>query len=359
VKKEQIQSSSGRIILRMITVLFLVFLLQGKLACQNEEFAVMFYNVENLFDTIDSPLDDDEFLPGGPRYWGSWRYYSKLNSIYKVIVSANEWMLPQIIGLCEVENQAVVEDLVRSTYLSRHAYRAVYAGGKDERGIGVALLVDTSFFRIKEMKISFPLNGDGSYIATRPVLSARLINTDDSLTVFVTHWPSRRGGATATEGLREMVAVHIDKEVRAARYSFGVGEKIIIMGDLNCEPESEIVTGALRASLHNGIIADTLLYNLSLFGGTENHGSYKYQGLWLIYDQIIVSGSLLEAVGGYRVNNSGLSVFSDNMILVPDTRYNGLKPFSTWTGPVYNGGYSDHLPVTARFELVNSYPAKE
>ncbi|TFH38953.1 MAG: endonuclease, partial [Bacteroidia bacterium] len=128
----------------MILFCNLIILLQGNAMGQPDSFSVMFYNVENLFDTIDSPLNDDEFLPSGTRRWGSWRYWTKLNSIYKVIVSGNEWSIPGIIGLCEVENQAVVNDLIRNTYLSRHPYKAVYAGGKDERGIGVAILADTS-----------------------------------------------------------------------------------------------------------------------------------------------------------------------------------------------------------------------
>jgi endonuclease/exonuclease/phosphatase family metal-dependent hydrolase len=267
--------------------------------------------------------------------------------------------VPVVIGLCEVENQSVIDDLVNYTYLSRHAYRAIYAGGKDERGIGLALIIDTSFFSINEVRVSHPLYEDGSFITTRPILSARLTNRYDSVTVIVTHWPSRRGGATSTEGLREIVAGAVKKEAGLARKIHGPGEKILIMGDLNCEPESMVVKDILGAVQVNGSIADTALYNLSGSDSSAKPGSYKYQGIWLTYDQVIVSGSLINSSTGYRLSNGGLSVFNDEMIMVPDSRYSGLKPYSTWTGPVYNGGYSDHLPVTVRFELASHQSKQE
>lgn len=320
---------------------------------QDERFSVMFYNVENLFDTIDSDLDDDEFLPGGTRRWGSYRYYSKLNSIYKVIVSVNSWSLPRVIGLCEVENQGVIEDLVKYTYLSGHSFKAIYAGSKDERGIGVALLVDTSLFSIDKVDVLYPVDRDGSFITTRSVLMARVINNTDSITLLVTHWPSRRGGAAATDKLRERVAVLIADQIYSIRREYGNGEKIIIMGDLNTEPDEDVITRQLGATAAGSSITDTSLCNLSLSVTGAGTGSYKYQGIWLNYDQVIISGSFYTTTSGYRIARNGFHIFNPVALLTPDKRFNGMKPFSTWSGPVYLGGFSDHLPVVATFIKVD------
>jgi endonuclease/exonuclease/phosphatase family metal-dependent hydrolase len=311
----------------------------------SQERTFMFYNVENLFDTIDSRLDDDEFLPSSPRKWGSYRYYSKLNNLFRVIVTANGWELPDVIGLCEVENRSVLDDLLNYTYLSRHSYTPIFAGSADIRGIGVALLVDTNAFTITDRWIVVPVSSDGEAMDTRSVLFARLSDDVDTITVVVTHWPSRWGGVAATDPLRARVASVISGELGSVRERYGRDEKILLMGDLNSEPEDRAVSEILGAA---GAWSDTLrsdLRNISRFDEETHYGSYKYNGVWSLYDQIIVSQSLISAVEGYFISMEGYKIFNDDFLLVPDKTYNGYKPFRTWRGPVWEGGYSDHLPV--------------
>lgn len=312
---------------------------------QSDRFTTMFYNVENLFDTVSSSSADEEFLPAGPRRWGSYKYNTKLNNIFKVIVSVGDGSPPAVIGLCEIENQSVLEDLLNRTYLSEYPYKAIYARSHDERGIGVALIVDTSLFGVKHLSLTFPVDGNGEFLSTRSVLRARLEGFNDSITVIVTHWPSRRGGVAATEPLRRIVAAAIRKEILSCQKQYGNSEKILLMGDFNSEPDSETITGILHASLPVSDFVDSLIYNLSLFNLSGSTGSYKYQGIWSLFDQIMVSGSLLNPQFGARVSPEGFNILNIDRLLSPDTRYNGYKPFSTWAGPRYLGGYSDHLPV--------------
>jgi endonuclease/exonuclease/phosphatase family metal-dependent hydrolase len=311
----------------------------------SQERTFMFYNVENLFDTIDCQLDDDEFLPSSPRKWGSYRYYSKLNNLFRVIVTANGWELPEVIGLCEVENRGVLDDLLHYTYLSGQSYKPIFAGSADIRGIGVALLVDTNAFAIIDTWVVVPVSSDGEAMDTRSVLFARLSDHVDTVTVVVTHWPSRWGGVAATDPLRARVASVVSGELESVRDRYGRDEKILLMGDLNSEPEDIAVSEILGAAAYRSGILRGELRNISRFDEDTHYGSYKYGGVWSLYDQIIVSQSLLTAGEGYFISMEGYKIFNDDFLLVPDLTYNGYKPFRTWRGPVWEGGYSDHLPV--------------
>lgn len=340
-----------------VPLLFLMISPALSVAGYAQEKSFMFYNAENLFDTIDCSLNDDEFLPSSPRRWDTYRYYSKLNNLFRVIVSANGWDLPPVIGLCEVENKGVLDDLLRFTYLSRHHYKAIFSDSKDSRGIGVAMLVDTSSFNIVDKKILFPLDETGEFMDTRSVLTIRLADKIDTITVIVTHWPSRWGGVAATNPLRERVASVIAAEIDSVIKQYGVAEKIIILGDLNSEPDDPAVTVALGATTCDSDSVRELLCNISRFNKESRFGSYKYRGTWSLFDQIIVSGSFINACSGYCVNKDSYRIFSDSFLLVPDETYNGFKPLRTWNGPVYQGGYSDHLPVLVT--LTPLYPARE
>lgn len=295
---------------------------------------IMFYNVENLFDTVNCDLNDDEFLPTGLKRWNSYRYYKKLNSISRVLVSAGSWKPPDIIGLCEVENSAVISDLLSGTLLNSIDYRHIYAPSADERGIGVCLVYNSCFELLSE-ELLYPLYPDGDTMSTRSVLFCILADRLDTLGVVVTHWPSRRGGVSATEKLRKIVSDHIKEGILNLNQDL----KIIIMGDFNCEPGSDLIRNLLVSS-----------------GSTENNpgyfnpssgspGSYKYQGLWLQYDQFILSRNFINSNMGYSYLQNSFSVVKHEFMLSADLSYRGLKPFSTYAGPRYLGGYSDHLPI--------------
>jgi len=305
---------------------------------------VAFYNVENLFDTIDSSLDDDEFLPGGARRWNSSKYFRKINNIFKVIVLCGEWSPPDIIGLCEVENFEVLQDLINRTPLKQLPYTPLFAISADSRGIGVGLLFNHERFDLLGKELWYPVNNTEDTIKTRSVLSVTLGDMYDTLDVIISHWPSMRGGVMATDDLRREVAAMIRENVEK-KLKNRSRSKVLIMGDFNCVPGSETMTewlGTLPISSH---IQPEELYNLSSGIECKTGGTYKFQGNWDMLDQIIVSGTLLESAYGYRVAERNCIVVSDDVLLTEDTRYRGQKPFSTFSGYDYTGGYSDHLPV--------------
>jgi endonuclease/exonuclease/phosphatase family metal-dependent hydrolase len=305
---------------------------------------LMFYNVENLFDTINSSKIDEEFLPSGSRRWNTYKYFRKLNNIYKVIVLAGDKMPPDIIGLCEVENARVMQDLINKTYLSKQSYGICYAESADERGIGNGLLINRSRFDLIEEETWYPLNNSGDTLKTRSILYAKIKDDIDTLHIIVTHWPSRRGGVMATEPGRIDVAGMIRSKCSELMKETQNRAKIIIMGDLNSDPDSETITRILGVQMIGNEISDTSLYCLH-DPFLEGSGSYKYQGNWFMFDQIIVSGSLLGNTGGYSTSKELFRVVDDKNLLTEDNAYKATKPYSTWSGFKYSGGFSDHLPV--------------
>ncbi|MBS0010062.1 MAG: endonuclease/exonuclease/phosphatase family protein [Bacteroidales bacterium] len=300
---------------------------------------IMFYNVENLFDTLDSDLDDDEFLPSSPRRWNSYKYYRKLHNIFKVIaLCSDEMRAPDIIGLCEVENAVVLRDLCEKTYLRRENYDFIISDGRDQRGIKTALLFRQDKLGLISSESWDPVDAEGKYMATRAVLYGRFQFMDDSLDIMVAHWPSRRGGVMASEAQRKAVAAF----TREKADSLGAGRKLIIMGDLNDEPNSESVSQTLGAAAYthgNAGLVNTASEN------NDARGTYKYQGLWYSFDQVILSSSLFRADSGLNYAGESFRIVYEDALLTEDLTYKGFRPFSTWWGYNYTGGFSDHLPV--------------
>ncbi len=307
---------------------------------------IMFYNVENLFDTIDSDLNDGEFLPSGIRRWNTYRYTRKLNSISKVIASSGRWRPPDIIGLCEVENSEVISDLLSNTFLKRVDYKQIYGVSADTRGIGVALIY-SSRFRILSSEVFYPVYSSGDTLATRSVLFSKLADDKDTLGIVVTHWPSRRGGVSATEKLRKIVSDMIKEKILEIENEL----KIVVMGDFNCEPDSDLIINLINSSGDNK--KGYSYFNPSISTSFKEYGSYKYQGLWLQYDQFILNRNLLDAYKGYSYVENSFSVIRHDYMLSTDKTYRGMKPFSTFAGPRYSGGYSDHLPIIIDLDTDN------
>ncbi len=308
---------------------------------------IMFYNVENLFDTQnDSLKKDDEFLPNGVKYWTNYKYYDKLHKIAKVIVSVGGWQTPEIIGLCEVENRKVLNDLCKKTGLKNLNYSIIHKESPDKRGIDVALLYKAKFFTpifYQAIKVSFEQDTAGT---TRDILYVKgLANNKDSLHIFVNHWPSRWGGQMATEHKRISAAKHLRKFVDSI-VDYNANAKIIIMGDLNDYPDNKSITRFLKAEKDFDNIKDNKLYNLSAYiENTKNIGSHKSRGEWGVLDQIIVSGALLNANKGLKAGKDDAYIFNADFLQTEDETYTGKKNFRTYLGYRYLGGYSDHLPV--------------
>lgn len=321
-------------------------------------FRVMSYNVENLFDTRHDTLKNDyEFLPDALRRWNYTKYKKKLDNIARVIIAVGGWTPPALVALCEVENDTVMRDLTRYSALREADYRYVMTQSPDERGIDVALLYQRSLFKLLSYQ---SIRVDKARKASRPTrdilhVSGLLLN-DDTLDVFVAHFPSRSGGAKESEPYR-LLAAHQVKVATDSLFRIRRHPQIILMGDFNDYPHNKSVRKVLEAEAPSAT-PDALhplkLYHL-LAGKTATRrrfGSYKYQGEWGLLDHIIVSGSLLQSGSSLYTDESRADVFSLPFLLTEDKKYGGKQPFRTYYGMKYQAGYSDHLPVWAEFRLL-------
>lgn len=316
------------------------------LSYSQQSMTVMFCNAENLFDTVDDPLkNDDDYTPDGDYHWTRPRYWDKLDALAKVIVAADEEQAPALVGLSEVENETVLTDLTARSALREAGYRFVMTDSPDRRGIDVALMYRRSFFNLLDyecLRVNLRPAGGG---ATRDVLHVTgVIENLDTLDIYVCHWPSRYNGVERTEPLRMcaagVVRASVDSIFRVRRKPY-----VIIMGDLNDGPDMRPVREGLGAYAFASAmnLADCEL--VTVMDALEG-GSYKYQGEWDKYDQFVVSASLLNGRGCTEIIDA--SIMRNAFLLTDDDSYGGVKPLRTYNGRRYQGGYSDHLPIKMR-----------
>jgi len=304
-----------------------------------------FYNVENLFDVEDDSLTLDEaFTPEGENGWSTKRYHEKIDNIAKTLTALGEWELPALLGLCEVENRDVLYDLTTHRLLQGAGYEIIHQNSPDRRGIDVGLLYKPEFFTpVKSMWI--PIKSETHpELLTRDILYVKgLLFQEDTIHIFINHWPSRWGGVEASMPKRLAVA-NILRAFTDSIINADVKPNILIAGDLNDNPDDSAVykvLGARNRYVGNSSELYNLMFPLYL---NEKKGSLKYKADWEVYDQIIVSGSLLDNTG-LMVKNGKAVIFSAEFLLKEDERYLGMKPYRTYAGPSYLGGFSDHLPV--------------
>ena len=312
-----------------------------------KHFKVVFYNVENLFDVEDDPVkNDNEFLPDGAKKWTADRYKKKLNDLAKVLRAVGDQEFPDLIGLCEVENRRVLEDLVTSLTENEEQYRIVHEESPDMRGIDVAMIYDPGEFMYithDVINIKYPM--DPGY-KTRDVLYVKgLVMGVDTLHVFVNHWKSRWGGTKETEPKRLNAANTVRKKVDAI-FAKDKHAKIIIIGDLNDNPTDKSVLEVLRAGNDQNFTGNDGLYNLMHDKyANQGLGTYSYRGTWNMLDQIIVSYPLLRSNKGLFLSFEDGRIFKPEWILHHNERFDSYSPNRTFGGNNYYGGYSDHLPV--------------
>lgn len=309
-------------------------------------YRIMFYNVENLFDIIDDPeKNDNEFLPDNKKNWTERRYNDKLSNIHKVIVAVGEGQMPEIIGLCEIENRFVVEEIINKTPLVKYGYDIVHHESPDKRGIDVAFLYLKDKFKPLYDR-AIPVVYPESSRPTRDVLYVKgILDNQDTLHVFVNHWSSRWGGQKETEPKRMFVA-SIVKNYTDSILNTNSLANIIIMGDLNDEPNNKSITDVLKAKSKYDSIDIKSLYNLSHYLQFEKHlGSHKYRENWGVLDQMIISGGMLSKQSKLYTTVKDAHIFKQDFLLEKDEKYLGEKTYRTYIGYKYNGGFSDHLPV--------------
>ena len=336
--------------MRTVRLLFPLFLLLLPSAVfPKNGLRVVWYNVENLFDTRHDSLHNDlEFTPEGKRSWTSGRYYNKLNQVARVLIASGHGELPALVGMAEVENYAVLRDLLRSSPLKTSDYRVLHFESPDVRGIDVALLYRPAAFRLLEGRrvgIRYPdsVSAGGK---TRDLLVATgVVPNGDTLSVLLCHAPSKRGGAEQSLPKRMYVMQRLRAELDAVQAAYP-GGYLLVMGDFNDTPESECLRDGLRASLTPEALPEHGLYNMAArWAGCTSEGSYKYKAEWSMIDQMMASAGLLRPTGLY-VLPDGLRIMHDDFLLMPDTRYLGSKPRRSYSNQFYDAeGFSDHLPI--------------
>jgi len=312
------------------------------------DYRVMFYNCENLFDIYDDTTKmDDEFLPDGEKYWNYTKYKEKLANISKVITAIGGWDPPEIIGLCEVENMAVLNDLVTISALQKHEYKIIHKESPDSRGIDVAFLyLKKKFTPINYVAIPIVFPKDLGGKSTRDILYIKgYTSHKDTMHIFVNHWPSRWGGQMETEDKRMFVA-GVLRTVVDSIFTENKNANILIMGDLNDYSTDRSMVECLKANNEYTDIVPNDLYNMSHYIH-EKYGawSHKHEGEGDILDQMIVSGTMLNPENSINTTLENAHTYDAPFLLTEDVNYVGYQPFRTYIGYKFNGGFSDHLPV--------------
>ncbi len=329
------------------SVVFL-FLFLFLFSCSKEKQAnrrtltVVFYNVENLFDTEDEPgKNDEEFTPGGAKKWDGQRYEKKLQDLAKVLSSVNENELPEIIGLGEVENEKVVSDLVGTGGLAKGNYQVVLHESPDFRGIDCALAYRTDEFKVVDhFPVGIRFKNEPNF-RTRDILYVKgKTRNRETFHIFVNHWPSRIGGEEKTEPVRMEVASVLKNKIDSI-FKTDSHAKIIVMGDMNDEPANRSLSKTLGAKFPGDKNAQ--LINLMFPDDKMETGTYYYRGNWNMLDNLVVSQSLLDDKGFKVKENKGFVFHQSWMEYKSNT--GEMSPNRTYGGPNYYGGFSDHFPV--------------
>lgn len=300
---------------------------------------VAFYNLENLFDTKDDRQTlDEDFLPGGEKDWNQKKYQKKLFKLGKAISKVGydkTGRSPAVVGLAEVENRAVVENLIHTKHLKDKDYGLVHYDSPDERGIDTALIYQKTAFEVTDSE-TIPLmiyDEQGQRDYTRDVLHVTGKLNKESIHILVNHWPSRRSGVNETK----------DKRIKAALTVREVIEKIqekeddpgiLVMGDFNDDPHSE--------SVKKYLLTPSLINPMEQIVGS-GRGSLNYKHEWNLFDQIILSHNFLKMERGTH-HFAHADIFDDRFLAEWKGKYKG-NPFRTFAGRKYLGGYSDHFPV--------------
>lgn len=336
-----------RILLVYLTIISItIYTCQGQ-----DKIYISFWNLENLFDTVDDPENpgDDEFLSSAKSQWDEIKFDKKLSNLSKIIRSMNNGNGPDILGVCEVENRYVLEQLSKR-FLSDLNYSIVHYDSKDPRGIDVGLLYKKEKFSyISSEPIKVFLQGN-----TRDILFTNLKYKDEVLHIFVNHWSSRRGGEAESEPRRIRAATVLRAKVDSLLNS-DKKSNIIIMGDFNDMPDNKSILMTLMAIPFE---CDELspeytsnLYNTAYKKYAQGIGSYFHQGKFNMLDQIIISKGLLDKKKLDYLCDS-FEVISNELNTTRSGKYKGA-PYPTFGSGRYLGGYSDHFPVGAIFNYMN------
>lgn len=317
---------------RAISLLTLLLaLLSPTLLTAQERIRIVTYNVENLFDCRDDSLTQDEaFLPSSVRHWTPYRYWSKLHAVSRALATIGGDRAPDLVALCEVENDSVLYDLTRRSPLRTARYEYLITSSEDPRGIDVALLYKPTTFRPyvhRSLRLPVTHISKGSHVRDMLCVSGTLVS-GDSLDLIVCHLPSKINGRKAAH-LRRSVVGYLQQAIDSLM-SIRAVPHIVVMGDFNDSPQSQTLQPLTERM---ACITDTL------------SGSYRYKGHWQQIDHVYLSHPLLDISHPLHLSSRGTWLPDDTTLVELDPLYGGYRPHRTYNGMRYEGGTSDHLPV--------------
>ncbi len=311
---------------------------------------IAFYNVENLFDFEDDPITfDDDRTPDGKDHWTEDIYNAKLKNMATVISEIGKeatGTTPAIIGLCEIENRRVLEDLVNQDSLIKEDYGIIHFDSPDKRGIDVALLYRKKLFsptnyRAHEL-IIYDNNDRTKRIFTRDQLVVSGMFDGEKIHFIVNHWPSRRGGEERSRHKR-IKAAKLNRQIIDSLFSEDPYAKIITMGDFNDDPTNSSIKNHLQAKRKKEDLKIKELYNPMEYMSRKGLGSLAYRDQWNLFDQMIISTELIKKdYSSYRFYKA--EIYNKTYLINSKGRYKGY-PYRSFVGGGYTGGYSDHFPV--------------
>ena len=316
-----------------------------------DEIQIAFYNVENLFDLSDHPDKiDEDFLPGGRYNWTKSSYQGKLSQLGKALVGMGEEG-PHILGIAEVENAEVVEDLFEQNQEILRSYELVHEESPDMRGIDVALAYDPTVFQyIRHQKIPYFLPQDPNY-TSRDILLVEGKVGNETLYVMVNHWPSRRDGPEASEP-RRLRAAELARAAVDSLLDIDGRSNIILMGDFNDDPSNRSIDLTLMGEENIQDLSEEELYNpLAELHNPQEEGTLVYKGKWNLFDQILLSEELLSPLNGLRYLKGSATIYSKNLT-VGFGRGAANPRRGIFRGKFDPEGFSDHFPVYVRLKVV-------
>ena len=292
-------------------------------------------NCENLFDYHDDEgKQDEEYLPEATRNWTKKRYWRKQNNIAQELLSCSDDGIPDLIALCEVENDTTLHDLCHRSLLRNAGYEYLMTNSPDVRGIDVALVYSPFTFAPIHHR-SIRVNPIEGMRPTRDILYVCGLTRTDTLHVFVVHMPSRFGGERYSRPFRQAAAARLCQQVDSL-YAVASEPKILIAGDFNDGADSEVLQQIYEHGIRN--------LTKEASAPEDVHGTYRYQGEWERIDHILGSPNIVDKVESAMIH-------APQFLLEEEKRYGGKKPFRTYNGIRYQPGYSDHLPLVVRIAL--------
>ncbi len=338
------------------TAILLALCLCNFLQAQSINIGIGFYNLENLFDTVDDSLtQDEEFTPNGSKHWTEKLYQDKIGRLSNVIyqLSAEEKSSSlALLGVCEIENRKVLEDLIQSEKLKDFYFKIVHHNSPDLRGVDVALIYQPKYFTVlqsQSIRISL-FEKDSTPRLTRDVLMVKGKIGNELLFVFVNHWPSRRGGEES-KAFRLIAAKRVKHFADSIALQNPEG-KIIIMGDLNDNPDDESLTKVILAKPNPKGLKTTEFYNPYYKNYKNGEGTTPFDDAWNLFDQILLSKNLISKNLNTDLHYQYHKIFKKSFMM---EKYGHFKnhPKRTFSGDRYNYGYSDHFPVICYFKIQN------